>query len=56
MVECGKQEVRCEELEKEFPNCGTADVCLEEKERCQAKCRVAAMACPAGPGAGNSRG
>lgn len=49
MAECDKQEVRCEELEKQFPTCGTADICLEEKEQCQAKCRVTATGVPPVP-------
>jgi hypothetical protein len=43
MAECEAMEIRCEELEKEFPTCGTADICLEEKEQCQALCRTTAM-------------
>jgi len=46
MAACAQMETRCEALEKEFPTCGSADVCLEEKDQCQAKCRVAAMVCP----------
>lgn len=43
MAACDAMEVRCEALEKEFPSCGTADICLEEKEQCEAKCGVSAI-------------
>lgn len=45
-AECAAMEIRCEELEKLFPSCGVADICIEEKEQCLAACRFSAKLCP----------
>lgn len=49
LAECIVMEERCEELEKQFPACGTDDICLVEREQCDAKCRVTAMNCVPAP-------
>jgi len=42
MARCVEMEVKCEAYERESPSCGTADVCLEEREQCDTLCRVTA--------------
>lgn len=42
IARCAEMEARCEAYERESPSCGTADVCFEEREQCNALCRVTA--------------
>jgi hypothetical protein len=38
-AKCNELEAACKAFENKHPSCSPADICLEEKQQCEAQCR-----------------
>jgi hypothetical protein len=39
LAKCNELELACKALENRFPTCSPNDICLDEKQQCEAMCR-----------------
>lgn len=44
LAKCAEMERKCNVWEKLYPTCSTVEICDEEREQCEALCRVTASA------------